>query len=65
MGETPICVWSGTGAVITQYGQSASNASSNEILTENVTIDAEKWDMLDSNGSPIAGGPDGGGGGGQ
>jgi phage tail-like protein len=62
-GEDPICIWSGTGAVITQYGQGASNASSNEILTENVTIDAENWDMLDGSGQPINGGPDGGGGG--
>jgi phage tail-like protein len=58
-GGTGIVVWSGTGAVITHYSQSASNASSNEILTEQVTIDAEKWDMLDGGGSPINGGPDG------
>lgn len=63
-GAGAICVWSGTGAVITQYGQSASNAGANEILTENVTIDAETWDMLDGSGKPINGGPDGGGGGG-
>ncbi|HEY1517921.1 MAG TPA: phage tail protein [Solirubrobacteraceae bacterium] len=63
-GDQPICVWSGTGAVITQYGQSASNAAGNEILTENITIDAETWDMLDGGGQPINGGPDGGGGGG-
>jgi phage tail-like protein len=63
-GEQPICVWSGKGAVITQFGHGASSASSNEILTENVSIDAETWDMLDGGGQPIAGGPDGGGGGG-
>jgi phage tail-like protein len=63
-GGTGICVWSGTGAVITQYSHGASNAATNEILTESVSIDAEQWDMLDGNGSPIAGGPDGGGGGG-
>ncbi len=64
-GEDPICVWSGTGAVITQFSHGASNASSNEILTESVTVDAETWDMLDGSGQPIAGGPDGGGGGGS
>lgn len=63
-GQTNIEVWSGTGAVITQYSQAASNASSNEIMTENITIDAEKWDLLDGSGQPINGGPDGGGGGG-
>jgi phage tail-like protein len=51
-------VWSATGAVITQYSQGASNASSNEILTESVTLDAEKWDLLDGQGQPINGGPD-------
>ena len=62
-GEDPICVWSGTGAVITQFSHGASNASSNEILTESVTIDAEAWDMKDGTGGDIAGGPNGGGGG--
>ena len=62
-GQDAIEVWSATGAVITQYSQGASNASSNEILTENITLDAEKWDLLDGSGSPINGGPDGGGGG--
>jgi phage tail-like protein len=63
-GDKPVCVWAATGAVITQYGQSASNAASNEIMTENVTIDAETWDLKDGGGGLIAGGPDGGGGGG-
>jgi phage tail-like protein len=63
-GQDNIEVWSATGAVITNYTQAASNANQNEILTENVTIDAETWDLLDGQGQPIAGGPDGGGGGG-
>lgn len=64
-GQSSICVWSATGAVITQYSHGASNASSNEVLTESITVDAETWDMLDGSGSPINGGPDGGGGGGS
>jgi phage tail-like protein len=59
-----ICVWSGKGAVITHFKHSQFLASSNEIVTESVTIDAEMWDMLDGGGNPINGGPDGGGGGG-
>jgi phage tail-like protein len=61
---TSLLVWSATGAVITQFSHAASNAATNEILTESVTIDAEAWDMLDGSGNPINGGPDGGGGGG-
>jgi phage tail-like protein len=59
-----VCIWSATGAVIVGYSQSASNAATNEILTERVMIDAESWDLLDGSGNPINGGPDGGGGGG-
>ena len=59
---TPLHIWSATGAVITAFSTADSNAATNEILTESVTIDAEKWDMLDGGGSAINGGPDGGGG---
>ena len=58
-GGTGIVVWSGTGAVVTNYSHGPSSASGNNILTEQVVIDAEKWDMLDGSGTPINGGPDG------
>jgi phage tail-like protein len=54
---TGICTWAATGAIITQFSQAASNASSNEIMTEDVTIEAETWDMKDGEGNPIGEGP--------
>jgi phage tail-like protein len=66
-GTPPICVWHGTGAVITGFSHGASNASSNEVLTESVTIDAEHWDLMTGGGQAVAAAsvsPGGGGGGG-
>jgi phage tail-like protein len=54
---TGICTWVGTGAVITEFSQAASNASTNEIMTEEVAIEAEMWDMKDGEGSDIGEGP--------
>ncbi len=50
---TPICQWNGIGAIITNFSHAASNASSNEIMTESVTLDAEKWELLDGTGGKI------------
>jgi len=47
-------VWTGEGAVIVQYGQTAHSSATNETLLENVSIDAERWSMKDGGGSDIA-----------
>lgn len=61
-GTPAICVWHGTGAVISGFSHGASNAASNEILTESVTIDCETWDMMQGTGQPVPAAAGGGGG---
>jgi len=54
---TGIAVWNGKGVIITNFSPGASNAATNEIMTESVTLEAEKWEMMDGEGSPIGEGP--------
>ncbi len=37
-GTTTLHIWNLTGCVITDYGHSAANAQTNEVLVENVTL---------------------------
>ena len=47
--------WDAQQALLTGYSHSASDAASNSVLTVTATIDADDWQQLDGNGSPIAG----------
>jgi phage tail-like protein len=40
-GTTTLHIWNLTGAVITDYGHSASNAQTNEVLVQNITLKYE------------------------
>jgi phage tail-like protein len=40
-GTTTLHIWNLTGAVITDYGHSAANAQTNEVLVQNVTLKYE------------------------
>jgi len=40
-GKTKLHIWNITGAVITDYGHSAANAQTNEVLVQNVTLKYE------------------------
>jgi hypothetical protein len=50
----PLFQWVGTGALLTGFSHSASDASSNGVLTINATIDADKWQLQGpSGGTPL------------
>jgi hypothetical protein len=53
-GQTIIFSYHTEAGIITSYQTSPSEAGSNAVLTVNVTIDADKWEQLDSGGSPIS-----------
>jgi tail tube protein gp19 len=51
---TALFQWVGTGALLTGFSHSASDASSNGVLTINATIDADTWQLQGpSGGSPL------------
>ncbi len=54
-GTTILFSWHATAGLLTGYTHAASDASSNAVLTVTATIDADKWEHLDANGSPITG----------
>ena len=50
----PLFQWVGTGALLTGFSHSPSDASSNGVLTINATIDADTWQLQGSSGgSPL------------
>lgn len=50
----PLFQWVGTGALLTSFSHSASDASSNSVLTIDATIDADTWQLQGSSGgSPL------------
>ncbi len=49
----PLFQWLGTGALLTAFSHSASNAASNDVLMVDATIDADTWVLSDSSGKPL------------
>ncbi len=50
----PLFQWVGTGAILTNFNHSPSDASSNGVLTCTATIDADTWQLQGaSGGSPL------------
>jgi len=60
-GKTQLFGWDAPAALLVGYTHSASDASSNGVLTVTATIDADSWQQLDNSGQPITGGGGGGG----
>jgi hypothetical protein len=54
-GQTILFSWHTTAGLLTGYTHAASDASSNAVLTVTATIDADTWEQLDNNGTPIQG----------
>jgi hypothetical protein len=52
---TVLFQWVGTGAIMTAFSQSPSDASSNSVLTVTATIDANTWQLQNSGGSVLSG----------
>ncbi len=46
----PLFQWVGTGALLTGFSHSPSDASSNGVLTINATLDADTWELQGSSG---------------
>jgi phage tail-like protein len=50
----PLFQWAGTGALLTSFSHSASDANSNAVLMINATISADTWQLQGSSGgSPL------------
>ena len=54
-GTTILFSWHTTSGLLTSYQTSGSDPSSHAALIVSTTIDADKWEQLDSSGSPITG----------
>jgi phage tail-like protein len=50
---TVLFQWLGTGAIMTSFSHSGSDASSNGVLTVTATIEANKWELQNASGSPL------------